>query len=98
KDMEEIRIHDGGLISYGPDFLEHYRRAGAYGDPILRGEKPADLAVQAPTKYELVINLKTAKALGLDIPATVLACERCGPELAKATLKKPFAYGSLASH
>ena len=58
-------VHDGGLISYGPDFVELFRRAAGYVDRILRGEKPADLPVQAPTKYELVVNRKTAKALGL---------------------------------
>ena len=70
---ERFFVAGGGLISYGPDYLDEFRRAAGYVDRILKGEKPADLPVQAPSKYELVINLKAAKALGLDLPASVLA-------------------------
>jgi putative ABC transport system substrate-binding protein len=70
---DRVFIADGGLVSYGADRIEQFRRAADYVDRILRGEKPADLPVQAPTKYELVINMKTAKALGLDVPPTLLA-------------------------
>jgi putative tryptophan/tyrosine transport system substrate-binding protein len=70
---ERLFTAAGGLVSYGPDFLDQYRRAVGYVDRILKGEKPGELPVQAPTKYELTINLKTAKALRLDIPSSVLA-------------------------
>jgi ABC-type uncharacterized transport system substrate-binding protein len=61
------------LISYGPNFLDQFRRAASYVDRILKGEKPADLPVQSATKYELVINLRTAKAMGLEVPSSLLA-------------------------
>jgi putative tryptophan/tyrosine transport system substrate-binding protein len=70
---ERFYVAAGGLISYGSDLVDHYRRAAGYVDRILKGEKPADLPVQAPTKYAVTLNLKAAKALGLEVPASVLA-------------------------
>ena len=71
--QERSYVVAGGLVSYGPNFSDQYPRAAAYIDRILKGEKPGDLPVQAPTKYDLVVNLKTAKALGLTVPTTLLA-------------------------
>jgi len=70
---ERSFVAAGGLVCYGPDFADQYRRAAGYVDRILKGEKPGDMPVQAPTKYKLAINLKTAKALGLNVPPSLLA-------------------------
>jgi len=71
--FDRTHVAEGGLVSYGPDLIGQFRQTASYVDRILKGEKPANLPVQAPNKYELVINLKTAKALGLAIPPAVLA-------------------------
>jgi putative ABC transport system substrate-binding protein len=71
--VSRFTARDGGLMSYGPNFVDQFRHAATYVDRILKGEKAADLPVQAPTKYELVLNLKTAKALGMTFPAPLLA-------------------------
>ena len=68
-----VFVRDGGLVSYGTDLVVQYRQAAAYVDRILRGDKPSDLPIQDPTKFTLVINVKTAKALGLTVPASLLA-------------------------
>ena len=70
--FDSLFAKDGGLLSYGPDPVDNSRRAASYVDRILRGEKPGDLPVQFPTKFELVVNLKTAKALGLTVPQSIL--------------------------
>jgi len=70
---DRVFVDSGGLISYGPDFVDQFRRAAGYVDSVLKGEKPADLPVQAPTKYETILNLKTAKTLGLTVPPMLLA-------------------------
>jgi len=69
---QSLFARDGGLLSYGPDPIDNFRRAASYVDRILRGEKPADLPVQFPTKFEMVVNLKTAKALGLAVSQSIL--------------------------
>ena len=71
--LPTCQSHSGGLLSYGPDLADNWRRAATYVDRILRGAKPAELPVQLPTKFEMILNLKTAKALGLNVPRSLLA-------------------------
>ena len=70
--FDSLFAKDGGLLSYGPDPVDNWRRAASYVDRILRGAKPADLPVQLPTKFEMIVNIKTAKALGLEVPLSIL--------------------------